>query len=86
MTAMYRSDWEVAIHVRHHIASLADERRVHGAPDQVESGTAAPLTRFRQRLGSILIEVGHALAGHDAPQGLPTPLGQPATCVPGSGS
>jgi hypothetical protein len=81
---MYRSTWELAAYVRHHIADLADERRACAPLDLKNDRPVSLLTRIRLRLGMGLIQVGHALAGYDAIRGLPTPTARPATW--GSGS
>jgi hypothetical protein len=81
---MYRSNWELAAYVRHHTASLADERRAC-SPIAQDDRPAGLLTQLRHRLGIGLIQVGHALAGYDAVRGLPTrphrpaPWGQPGS-------
>jgi hypothetical protein len=75
---MYRSNWELAVYVRHHIASLADERRGCSPIDRDEDGPARLVTQLRHRLGIGLIRAGHALAGYDAVRVLPTPPGRPA--------
>ena len=75
---MYRSNWELAAYVRHHTASLADERRACSPIDPGHDGQASLLTQIRHRLGIGLIQVGQVLAGYDAVQGLPTPPGRRA--------
>ena len=75
---MYRSNWELTVYVRDHIASLADERRTCSLIAQDNNRPARQLTRLRHRLGIGLILVGRALAGYDAVRALPTPPGQPA--------
>jgi hypothetical protein len=81
---MYRSTWELAAYVRHHIADLADERRACSPIAQRGEGLASPMTQLRQRLGMGLIRVGHALAGYDSVRRLPTPSARSATWGPGS--
>jgi hypothetical protein len=76
---MYRSTWELAAYVDHHIADLADERRACSRFDQDEDRPVSLLTHLRQRLGIGLIQIGQALAGCDAVRGLPTPPTRPAT-------
>jgi hypothetical protein len=83
-TAMYRSTWELAAYVRHHIADLADERRACSPISQHVDRLASPMIHARHRLGIGLIKVGHALAGNDAVRGLPTAPGRPATWGPSS--
>jgi hypothetical protein len=84
MTAMYRSTWELAAYVRHHIAELADERRTCSPIIHNSEGAASPMTQVRRRLGIGLIKIGHALAGYDGVRGLSAPPARPATWGPGS--
>jgi hypothetical protein len=70
---MYRSTWELAAYVRHHIADLADERRACSPIARRGEGLASPMTQLRQRLGMGLIRVGQALAGYDSVRRFPTP-------------
>jgi hypothetical protein len=84
MTVMYRSTWELAAYVRHHIADLADERRACSPIDRANGGSMSLLTQLRHRLGIGLIKIGHALAGSDAVRGLSSPPARPATWGPGS--
>lgn len=81
---MYRSTWEVATYVRHHVADLAGERRactlIMGSAGRV----ARPVTQIRHRLGLGLIKVGKTLAGYEAGRGLATAPARPATWEPGS--
>lgn len=70
---MYRSDWEMAVLVRHRIAELADEGQRSSPLNDVDHGAARVLTQLRQRLGNALIQAGHALGGDDGVGGLPTP-------------
>ena len=77
-TVMYRSNWELAVYVRDHISSLADEHRTCSLIAQDDDRPARLLTQVRHRLGIGLILVGRALAGYDAVGALPTPPGQPA--------
>jgi hypothetical protein len=77
--AMYRSTWELAAYVRHHIADLADERRACSSIDRTDAGPASLVTQLRHRLGRGLIRVGHTLAGFDGVRGLPAPPARPAT-------
>ena len=84
MTAMYRSTWELAAYVRHHIAELADERRTCSPIIHNSEGAASPMTQVRRRLGIGLIKIGHALAGYDGVRRLSTPPARPATWGPGS--
>ena len=81
---MYRSTWELATYVRHHIADLADERRACSSVRQSPGRLARPVTQVRHRLGLGLIKAGQALAGYEAIRGLPTAPARPATW--GSGS
>ena len=74
---MYRSNWELAVYVRHHIASLADERRSCSPINRDDDGPPSLVTRLRHRLGISLIQVGHALAGYGAVRVLSTPPGRP---------
>jgi hypothetical protein len=83
-TAMYRSTWELATHVRHHIADLVDERRTCSSITRSPERQPGPMTQLRHRLGIALIKVGHALAGCDAVRALPASPAPPATW--GSGS
>ena len=76
---MYRSTWELATYVRHHIADLADERRACTPITYSSDGPASLLTQLRHRLGIALINVGQTLAGYDVARGLPTPPARPAT-------
>ena len=78
-TAMYRSNWELAAYVRHHIADLADECQACSPIDRDNDGSASLVTQLRHRLGIALIQIGHALAGYDALRGFPTPPARPAT-------
>ena len=82
---MYRSTWEIATYVRHHIAELADERRACSPIGQTRGRLARPVTQVvRHRLGLGLIKVGQALAGYEAVRGLPAVPARPATWGPGS--
>jgi hypothetical protein len=76
---MYRSTWELATYVRHHIADLTDERRTCSPITQSDRGPASLVTQLRHRLGIGLIKAGHSLAGSDAVRGLSTPPARPAT-------
>ena len=78
-TAMYRSTWELAAYVHHHIADLADERRACSPIDRTDAGPASLVAQLRHRLGMGLIRVGHALADYDTVRRLPTPSAHPAT-------
>ena len=77
-TVVYRSNWELTVYVRDHIASLADERRTCSLIAQNNDRPARLLTQLRHRLGISLILVGRALADYDAVRALPTPPGRPA--------
>ena len=81
---MFRNHWELAAYVRHHIADLAREHRACSSISRDDEEPARLLTQLRHRLGIGLIQVGHALAGHDAVRGLPTPTSRPAPWGPGS--
>jgi hypothetical protein len=81
---MYRSTWELATYVRHHIAELADERRACTPVGQSAGRLARPVIQVRHRLGLGLIKVGQALAGYDGVRGLPPAPARPATWGPGS--
>jgi hypothetical protein len=81
---MYRSTWELATYVRHHIADLADERRTCSPITQSAGRLARPGTQVRHRLGLALIKLGEVLAGYEAVRGLPTAPARPATWGPGS--
>ena len=74
---MYRSTWEVATYVRHHVADLPGDRRAC-TPIMGSAG------RVARRLGLGLIKVGQALAGYEAGRGLATAPARPATWEPGS--
>ena len=76
---MYRSPWEFAAYVRHHIADLAEERRTCPPITQSAGRLARPVTRIRHRLGLGLIKIGQVLAGYEAVRGLPTSPARPAT-------
>jgi hypothetical protein len=69
---MYRSTWEIAAYIRHHIADIADERRACSPIAKSVGGLTSPMTQLRHRLGLGLIKVGHALAGYDAVRSLST--------------
>ena len=76
---MYRSNCELAVLVRHHIAYLNDEREACSPIDQGNDRPASLLTLLRHRLGITLIQIGQALAGSDALRGgLPTAPARPA--------
>ena len=77
--AMYRSTWELATYVRHHIADLVDERRACSPITRSAERLPSPMTQLRHRLGIALIKVGQALAGYDVVRGLPTAPARPAT-------
>lgn len=81
---MYRSTWELAAYVRHHIADLTDERRACSPITQSNEGAASLLTQLRHRLGMGLIQVGQVLADYDTIRGLPTSSARHATWGPGS--
>jgi hypothetical protein len=81
---MYRSTWELDVHIRQHIADLADERRACSPIAESAGRLPSPMTQLRHRLGIGLIKVGQALAGYDGVRGLPTSPPRPATW--GSGS
>jgi len=81
---MYRSTWELTTYVRHHIADLADDRRVCSRIDGNEHRPEHMLTQARHRVGIGLIKLGQALAGFDTVRGLPAAPARPATW--GSGS
>jgi hypothetical protein len=83
-SAMYRSTWELAALVRDRIAYLADERQICSQIGRDGDQPASLLTQLRHRLGIRLIQVGHALASHDAVRVLPAPPARPATWGPGS--
>jgi hypothetical protein len=76
---MYRSNWELATYVRHHIADLTDDRRSCAPITQSGQRPASLLTPLRHGLGIRLIKAGRALAGYDAMQGLSTSPARPAT-------
>jgi hypothetical protein len=84
MTVMYRSTWELAAYVQHHIADLADERRACSPIDRANGGPMSLLIQLRYRLGIGLIKIGHALAGYDAVRGLSAPSARLATWGPDS--
>ena len=75
---MYRSSCELAVLVRHRIATLRDEREACSPISQGEDGAASLLTHLRHRLGLALIHAGQALAGSEALRGLPTSPARPA--------
>ena len=81
---MYRSTWELATYVRHHIADLVDERRACSPITQSPGRLASPVTQVRQRLGLGLIKIGEILAGYEAVRGLPKPPARPAPWGAGS--
>ncbi len=82
---MHRSHWELAAHVRHHLAYLAAERRICSRPEHGDRGGATPSTRLRHGIGLGLIRFGAALAGHDAVRAFSPSAARPATTVrPGS--
>jgi hypothetical protein len=78
-TAMYRSTWELAAYVRHHIADLADERQACSPIARTNGGPASLVTQLRHRLGMGLIRVGQVLADYDTVRRLPAPPVRPAT-------
>ena len=81
---MYRSTWELAAFVRDRIAYLADERQICSQIGRDGDQPASLLTQLRHHLGIRLIQVGYALASHDAVRVLPAPPARPATWGPGS--
>jgi hypothetical protein len=81
---MYHSSCELAVLVRHRIATLHDEREACSPIDQGDDRPASLMTQLRHRLGIVLIQVGQALAGSDAIRGLPTTPARPPAW--GSGS
>jgi hypothetical protein len=76
---MYRSTWEIAAYIRHHIADIADDRRACSPIAKSVGGLTSPMTQLRHRLGLGPIKVGHALAGYDAVRVLPASTARPAT-------
>ena len=76
---MYRSHWELDALVRHRSAEIATECQRYTQYNLCESEPANPLTHLRHSLGISLIQLGQALAGHDAVRGLPAPPSRPAT-------
>jgi len=63
---MYRSDWELAVFIRHHIAELGGERRANVPIDRDSDVPARVLSHLRQRLGIGLIQIGQTLVGYGA--------------------
>ncbi len=63
---MHRSDWELAVAIRHHIAELGGQRRAHVPIDRGSDVPARVMTHLRHRLGIGLIHVGQALVGYRA--------------------
>lgn len=60
---MYRSSWEIATHVRHHIADLTTECQGFSPIDRTNGRAGSLLTQLRIRLGVGLIRAGRALVG-----------------------
>ncbi len=58
---MYRSPWEVEVHVRNHIAELTHERQTAAVQAGCHSRPHL-LTRAQHHLGLTLIQIGEHLA------------------------
>ena len=79
---MYRSTWELATYVRHHIAELAGERRACSPVTPSAGRWGDPVTQIRHRLGIGLIKVGQVLAGFEGVRVLPPEPARPAKWGP----
>ncbi|MCC7023480.1 MAG: hypothetical protein IT338_11685 [Thermomicrobiales bacterium] len=78
---MYRSDWEISMHMRHHALAIAGMRATRMSHRSRGVRLARAASRLRYRLGLGLIQAGSALAGCDARSDAPPrrPALPPAT-------
>ena len=76
---MFRTPWELDVHVRHQIERIGRDRREWAGPQKL-AGNERGLTRLQRSIGLGLIRVGRRLAGDAAPS-----LGAPSTTTFGRG-